>query len=370
MNLQDNLIPNRKVIEHNDLISSVAKMDRVPLKMFELAVSHINIDQPPKDNIVYLSKKELFNFFDVKDNDKHSRFKRAIEKMQKQAYFEIREEKNKGFSFQSIVPIPYIEWNDYNDKVTVEFNHRIMPYLIELKNNFTQYQISELIDLNSKYSIVLYKWLSMFYNQYEYYKNKGNRNKGQLLKYKNPEITLKDLRILTDTIHEYPRFDNFETWILKKPINEINKNTTINVTYEKIRSGRSISSIKFHIEKNSINTNEFYKEEQQDETYLMSKHERELENQQDYFVGMQSVYTQLLLERFFIGYKDVTDAELIIGLQKGVYPLYEQLQNLKGFESVVNHLNYVKNHMEGYSSPNIVKYLKKSIEQYLLSLNK
>ena len=97
-------LKKRKVVEHNDLITSIAKMDKTPLKIFELAVSCIDTDNPPKDNIIYLSKTELFAFFEVSDNDKHSRFKQAIEKMQKQAFFEIKEEKDKGYKFKSIVP--------------------------------------------------------------------------------------------------------------------------------------------------------------------------------------------------------------------------------------------------------------------------
>ena len=88
-----NDIKDRKVAQHNDLITSVAKMDKTPLKIFELAVSCIDTDNPPKDNIIYLSKAELFSFFDVSDSNKHSRFKDAIEKMQKQAYFHIKENK-------------------------------------------------------------------------------------------------------------------------------------------------------------------------------------------------------------------------------------------------------------------------------------
>ncbi len=62
-NLQQiTLFEKRKIVEHNDLITSVAKMDKVPLKIFELAVSCIDINNPPKDNIIYLSKKELFSF--------------------------------------------------------------------------------------------------------------------------------------------------------------------------------------------------------------------------------------------------------------------------------------------------------------------
>ena len=75
-------IEKRKIVEHNDLITSVAKMDKTPLKIFELAVSCIDTENLPKDNIIYLSKAELFTFFKVDDNGKHTRFKEAISKMQ------------------------------------------------------------------------------------------------------------------------------------------------------------------------------------------------------------------------------------------------------------------------------------------------
>lgn len=62
-NKQIQEISSRKVAEHNDLISSVAKMDKTPLKMFELAVSCIDTDAPPKDNIVFLSKRNYLLFW-------------------------------------------------------------------------------------------------------------------------------------------------------------------------------------------------------------------------------------------------------------------------------------------------------------------
>src|SRR5574340_579586 len=133
-----NELSKRKVVEHNSLITSIAKMDKTPLKMFELAVSCIDTEKPLEDNTVYLSKKDLFAFFKVSDNDKHSRFKEAVEKMQKQAFFKIQEKKEHGFEFENIVPIPYVKWTDYHDEVTIRFSPEIMPYLINLKKNFTQ----------------------------------------------------------------------------------------------------------------------------------------------------------------------------------------------------------------------------------------
>ena len=226
-----NELEKRKVVEHNSLITSIAKMDKTPLKMFELAVSCINTEEPPKDNAVYLSKEDLFAFFKVSDNDKHSRFKQAVEKMQKQAFFQIKEDQGKGFKFKSIVPIPYVEWTDYNDEVKIEFHREIMPYLINLKKNFTQHALSDIAELNSKYSIILYRWLSMNYNQYEHYSVKGGRRADQVESYRNPSISVKELRIMTDTINEYKDMNNFTKKVLNKPLEEMNAHTSFNVTY-------------------------------------------------------------------------------------------------------------------------------------------
>ena len=360
-----NELSKRKVVEHNSLITSIAKMDKTPLKMFELAVSCINTEEPPKDNTVYLSKADLFAFFKVSDNDKHSRFKQAVRAMQKEAYFEIKEEAGKGFKFKSIVPIPYVEWTDYHDEVLIRFSPEIMPYLINLKKNFTQHALSEISELNSKYSIILYRWLSMNYNQYEHYSAKGGRRAKQVESYRNPSISVKELRIMTDTVNEYQRFTNFTKKILDIPLKEINDNTTFKVSYEKVKKGRSIDSIVFHIEKKPVAKNENYKEEQQDTVYLQTKADREVKQQALFTEAMQSPYTKLLGEKWLINVADTQDIPTMVGLLEKVYPHYDELKEARGLKGVETHLSYVASKQEGYSKRNVVKYLKTAIEGYL-----
>ena len=358
-----NELSKRKVVEHNSLITSIAKMDKTPLKMFELAVSCINTEEPPKDNIVYLSKRDLFAFFKVSDNDKHSRFKEAIEKMQKQAFFQIKEEAGKGFKFKSIVPIPYVEWTDYHDEVKIEFHREIMPYLINLKKNFTQHALSDLAELNSKYSIIIYRWLSMNYNQYEHYSAKGGRRAEQVESYRNPSISIKELRIMTDTVNDYERFQSLETWILKKPLEEINAHTSFNVTYDKIKKGRSIDSIVFHIEKKRCADDNSYK--LNDKMYQAEQAKKEETEDRLAIEAMKNKYTKLLLDNMLLSPYEMTDTAIMAGLQQHVYPLYDELKDLHGMKAVQDHLSYVASKQEAYSKRNIAKYLKKAIEQYL-----
>ncbi|MDQ8265050.1 RepB family plasmid replication initiator protein [Enterococcus faecium] len=360
-----NELEKRKVVEHNSLITSIAKMQKTALKMFELAVSCIDTENPPKDNIIYLSKKELFSFFDVSSASKHTRFKEAIEYMQKQAFFQIKEEKNKGYEMTSIVPIPTVKWNSYNDDVMIQFNQFIMPYLIDLKAEFTQYKISELKELNSKYSLILYRWLAMNYNQYEHYSVKGGRRAEQVEAYRNPSITVKELREITDTINEYKEIYDFEKRVLKKSLAEINAHTSFNVTYEKVKKGRSIDSIVFHIEKKPVAKNEYYKQEEQDPVYLENKADREAKQKMLFAEAMQSPYTKLLGEKWLINVADMQDISTMTGLAEKVYPLYDELKEARGLKGVETHLSYVASKQEGYSKRNVVKYLKTAIEGYL-----
>ena len=358
-----NDLEKRKVVEHNALIQSVAKMQKTALKMFELAVSCIDTDKIPENNTVYLSKKELFSFFEVSSSSKHSQFKEAIELMQKQAYFKIKSNKALGIEYESIVPIPYVKWNDYNDEVLIRFSPEIMPYLINLKAEFTQYKISELQKLNSKYSIILYRWLSMQYNQYEHYSAKGGRRAEQVESYQNPSITVKELRVITDTLNEYKEMSNFTREVLNKPLEEINAHTSFNVTYEKVKKGRSIDSIVFHIEKKRMADDNSYKLD--DRAYQEDK-ARKAETEKDLvFQAMQSPYTRLLIENMFLNVYETTDSQIMAGLQKNVYPLYDELKELRGLNGVKDHLSYVSSKQEAYSKRNVAKYLKKAIEQYL-----
>ena len=346
-------IEKRKVAEHNDLITSIAKMDKTPLKIFELAVSFIDTENPPSDNTVHLSKSEIYNFFDVSDNDKHSRFKKAITTLHKQSIFEIREmnEKRGKYEYQVISPLEKTTWNDYSDILTIKFTSSIMPYLINLKTNFTQYALLDIMELNSKYSIILYKWLSMQYNQYEHYKNKGGRRKEQLEKYCNPEIKVSELRVITDTSLEYKRFTHFETWIIEKPLEEINKHTHFMVTYEKIKKGRNIDSIQFHITKKvqPQELNGEYKEREQDPAYLQGKKNREEQIALLSAKAMQNPFTMELLEFEILEMRNLADISLMARLQEVVYPIYSEIEKQAGIKRVREHFETIKNHRQDYS---------------------
>ena len=151
--------------------------------------------------------------------------------------------------------------------------------------------------------------------------------------------------------------------ILQNSLKEINAHTHFNVTYDKIKKGRSIDSIVFHITKKRRADDNSYKLE--DKTYKESIVEKEEQELLLSARAMESKYTKLLLENFLLSPYEMTDTTLMAGLQKNVYPKYDELKTLRGLEGVKKHLSYVREKQEPYSKGNIAKYLKKAIEQYL-----
>lgn len=352
---------NKKIVQRNDLITSIAKMDKIPLKFFELVIAQINVNDPPTDNIILLSKKELFSYFDADDTNKHSRFKKAIDKMQKQAFFSIRHEVDKGTIFKNIVPITTVEWNDFDDDVFIRLNPDIMPYLIDLKSNFTQYELSEIMSLNSKYSIILYKYLIMNFNIGEKYKYKvKNTTKKCVDSYMNPTITVDEFRMLTDTVNDYDMFYNLEQRVIKSAIDEINENTTLNVLYKKIKKGRKITAIQFFLSKKQVAPIDY---KIFDSDYLEEKQKRTLS------IGeiLESEYTKILVKNELLSSLDLIDTELMYSLNHNVYTYYKELESLRGLHGVISHVEYVRDNMLPYTQQkkNIVKYLSESIKKYL-----
>ena len=203
----------------------------------------------------------------------------------------------------------------------------------------------------------------MNYNQYEHYSVKGGRREEQVESYRNPIITIRELRDTTDTVSEYKKFTDFERRVLKDPIKEITNHTSFNVTYEKVKKGRSIESIVFHITKNQVADDISYKLD--DPIYIEGKIRQEETEDMLTVKAIKSPYTKLLMEQFLLSYIDLTDTTILSGLQKNVYPLYDELKELRGLKGVKEHLAYIRDKQDDYSKKNITKYLKKSIEQYL-----
>lgn len=367
-NIIVNEIDNQIIAQHNDLIKSVADMRKTSMKIFELAVG--SLDSPKaQQRQVTIKKNIIFDILGQKGNSRNNHLRDALKDLQHNAVFHLMPSKENGKKEVLISPISKIEWSEDEDYISLYFTPEILPYITLLKKNFTQYKLEYIANMESKHSIVLYKMFSMYYNQYNYYRNKGNRRQDQVEKFRNPKLSIKELREQTGTTDKYvKRFGDFKSKVLDRAINEINAKTDLNVTYEKIRSGRRISDIQFHIKKKA--TNASVEDMKHIETVEQTQQEREMENAKIYADAMASGYTQMLLQRFLLNPTDMTDQATMIGLGKKVYIKYDKVKEQLGMDALERHLDYVHDHINDWNRhTNIAKYLEKAVDDYILKNN-
>lgn len=165
---------------------------------------------------------------------------------------------------------PYLYKNSGNLKIRLDRD--MMPYLLQLKENFTQYELIAILALKSKFSLRLYE----LFKSYEY-----------LGKY---EVSLEQLRNLMMLDTEYPKTNDFKRYVIDKSVNEINTFTDLEIEYETVKTGRNITGFIFTIQKPENWDGEYhathlylsgvipsrYKQQQRFKTYLQ-EHRAELE---------------------------------------------------------------------------------------------
>lgn len=125
---------------------------------------------------------------------------------------------------------PYI--NKKSGTIRIRLDEDMKPYLLQLKKNFTKYELLWTLHFNSKYSIRLYELIkSIHFKELESYTR---------------QYSLSELRKLLDA-ETYTTYQTFKTRVLIPAVNEINSFSDKNIDYEPIKQGRSICYIRFTI---------------------------------------------------------------------------------------------------------------------------
>lgn len=122
--------------------------------------------------------------------------------------------------------------------VTVKFHERMTPFLFELQNRYTQYQLSEVLVFKCKYSIRLYELIRSFLTQDELREGKE----------KEISFTVSELKELLDA-ENYELWNDFNRFVLKKAVAEINLcSDVIRVSYDTYKTGKQVSKVVFIVE--------------------------------------------------------------------------------------------------------------------------
>ena len=152
------------------------------------------------------------------------RFRESIQKIADTSFWIKTDGKDKLYRL-----IDDVEIEPMTTTVKIKFDADLKPFLLQLKESFTMYQLEKVLCFDSKYSIRLYELFKSLDYKEELY------------------ISIDDLKKKLLIDDKYERFTTFKTKVLNKAIEEINKYTDLEIEYDLIRKNRIITHIHFKI---------------------------------------------------------------------------------------------------------------------------
>ena len=210
-----------KLKQSNNLILATHRMNIQQMRLFFYACS-----QYQGDLDIEVSIDDINRILAYQGGNQREIIKNAIPTLMQSALVHIDDENGERWSIA--ITDSYIK-ND-NQTVRFTFNKTVQKELEELRG-YTWLYLSNLTGMSSTYAVRIYEFFAM---------RLGSQNKKDTF-----DFDLNKLRIYLDCTNKLEDFRNFERTVLKKAEKEINEKTNIKMSYKKIKTGRSITSILF-----------------------------------------------------------------------------------------------------------------------------
>ncbi|WP_239691586.1 replication initiation protein [Hymenobacter lapidarius] len=125
-------------------------------------------------------------------------------------------------------------------RIRIEFTEPAIPYLFELNNNFTSFELLAALSLTSKHAKRIYTICSRW-------QDKGETPSQTILSLK------KTLGLVSDKgVEEYSSVAMFQRKVLDIAVRQVSESTNLAISYKLEKVGRSFTNIKFKIKTQAV----------------------------------------------------------------------------------------------------------------------
>lgn len=209
----------------NNFVQASYSMTLDEMRILSLTLGVFNPKNPSKRGFDFTVADFCKHFPDVNPDIAYTQVRNAVLKISKRWVTLVDNEKE-------LTEVALIHKRSYfktEGRFYIEFHDELIPYISELHDNYTKYQLVNIGAFSSTHAIRLYELCSQ-------YRDKGWR-----------QTSLDDLKDWLQVSDKYPRYNSFNQRVLTPAIDEINAKSDLLVDVEPIKRGRTIVALKFTI---------------------------------------------------------------------------------------------------------------------------
>jgi plasmid replication initiation protein len=220
-----------EVRQHNALTNARYEYTELQLDLFFFIISKLR--KGDKDTIYQLDIMELSNLTGKRYNGAYLQ-KATADMGSRMLEVEDASEYRQIWMFQQI------RFLKGQGIIEFDLTRHVLPYLFDLKNNFTSYELAAALRLTSKYAKRVYQLCSQW-------KNLGETKKYDILEFKRMLGLVDDKG--TDKM---PRISDFKASVLDLAAKQINEHTELHVSYKLEKKGKAFKYIVFTVKPQAL----------------------------------------------------------------------------------------------------------------------
>jgi len=215
------------VIKQNDIVQRARyNLDLVQQKTLMYLISKINSVKDIEFQEIKIDLKELCEIMGITYSGRSLKdFQDAIKKMADKSLWV-----DTGNKIRLMRWLQRVDIDKGSTIITVRFDELMAPYLLKIKDCFTEYRLENVLPMKSQYSLRLYELLKSHSGQPKW------------------EVSLEELKsqLFIDNAPAYDRYDLFRQRVIDPAILEIFNYTEMSAAYEPKRKDRKIVAITFY----------------------------------------------------------------------------------------------------------------------------
>jgi plasmid replication initiation protein len=232
--MQDSKSSKKQLIFQDNAITTARySMSALEKNIMYMVMAQLGKNDPA-DRYYQIYARDLMDR--TKKEVRYVEFKEATSKLREREITILKENGN-------ILQIGLISSAEYikgEGIIEIGLDPKIRPYLFELKENFTTFELNMALSLNSKFSKRLYEMLAQFRST-------------KILRISVNELKERLKLIDSKTKEEqYEKWSAFEKYVIKVAQKELEKFTDITFEYELSKTGKRFTDIVFHIKQKPI----------------------------------------------------------------------------------------------------------------------
>lgn len=220
---------NLVVYKANSLIEASYKLTLQEQRILLICIAKLNPKNTNQTKNFQITAQEFLNIFpNIGKKHAEERLQEAIDKLAERWIHIYKDDEKRRIRWIQ----EEAKYFNGEGKVEIVFSDSIMPYLTQLKGQFTSITLKNISPLKSNYSIRIYELLIQF-------KNIGSRI-----------ITVQKLRNMLEVEDKYQTFKSLNQWVIQPSIKELNEKSNLRISIQTIKNGRSIKSLQFNFKEN------------------------------------------------------------------------------------------------------------------------